>query len=158
VARLSVIGGFLLCLLPVPAGAQDVSIHFRGYRHEAEYRRPVVIEMWLRNETSAPIADVRLSASGPRGWLARLEPDVLGSVAPGGGTEEFRLIVEARRTVFPQRGSLSVEARAPGLSRSARVEVTAMPPRFFWPSVGFALALTVGGLFVALFRRSSGRP
>jgi len=153
--RTCIVSGVLVWVLSVLAVAEDISVHYQGYGHKAAYGHSVTVEMSVRNNSTEPTADVHLAASGPPGWRARLEPDLLRSIAPHRGTETFRLIVQPPRSPFEHQGWFTVEARTAGLSASARVLITGMPPRLLWPGVGIALSLAAAAVFVLLFRRST---
>jgi uncharacterized membrane protein len=112
------------------------------------------VSLWVVNETKEPMENVSLSVTGTPGWLARLEPDFIGSLAAGG---EFRLIVKPPRSLFEQEGRFKVGARSAFYLDELTVRFTAMPPPLFWPGVGVTLAVVAIATFVWVYRQSGRR-
>lgn len=113
------------------------------------------VALVVRNEGTAPVENVTLSASPPSGWEVTFQPATVAAVAPG---KSVQVTANIRPGGDAVSGDYSVSVTAAGSGKTASVDLRfAVQTSFGWGVVGVAVILaSLGGLFW-VFRRFGRR-
>jgi uncharacterized repeat protein (TIGR01451 family) len=113
------------------------------------------VQLVVRNTGSAPLQNVRLSASPPSGWDVSFQPDTLTSIPPG---EEARATARIRPAGEAIAGDYSVTLNADGQNVKDSVDLRFAVKTTAWWGVGGIgiIAAAVAGLLWS-FRRFGRR-
>lgn len=112
---------------------------------------PVVV----RNDGSAPLADVSLSASPPRDWEVDFSPSTISEIAPGQSAEATATVTPAGEALA---GDYIITFRASSEGTTAEADVrTAVQTSRWWGLLGVVLILLAAGGLFAMFRRFGRR-
>ncbi len=140
--ELDVVGEFDL-LLTTPTGRLSA---------EAVAGRDNEITLKVENTGTAPLENIRFSASEPVDWKVTFEPETLETLEPGESREVTAKVKPYTRAIAGDY-LLTIYARAEGTSASDRAEFrVAVQTPTLWGLTGVAALLAVGGGLWWVFR------
>lgn len=122
---------------------------------DVEAGRESELPLVVINNGSAPLADVSLSATPPRGWEVRFAPESIGRIEPGGSVDVTALVTPSSEAItgdYRITLSSSVPETTDSIEVRATVETSAL-----WGLVGVAVILIALTALVIVFRRFGRR-
>lgn len=122
---------------------------------KATVDKDTTLDLIVRNTGSAPLENIRLSASTPVDWEVTFEPQTIAEL-PVGKEQEVKAIIRPSPKALAGDYMLTLRATASEASDSTDIRVTVETPTAWgWVAVG-AIVVVLGGLG-ALFARLSRR-
>lgn len=107
------------------------------------------------NNGTAPLADVSLSATPPRGWEVSFSPETLDRVEPGASAEVTALITPSGDAITGDY-RITMRAQVPEVNDSIEVRAT-VETSALWGLVGVAVILIALAALAMVFRRFGRR-
>lgn len=113
------------------------------------------VDLLVRNEGSAPLTDVSLSASPPANWEVTFEPQGVPEIAPGTEEPVTALITPSGEAVV---GDYSLTLRASANGRDDAIDLRfAVQTSTAWGAVGVLVIIAALGGLAWVFRRYGRR-
>lgn len=111
--------------------------------------------VFVVNDGSAPLEDVRVSADEPEGWSVEFEPTEIAAVEAG-GSESVTVRIKPSGDAVAGDYAVGVEARASGESSDLAYRFSVETSRW-WGAVGVAVIVAAFAVLLAVFRRFGRR-
>lgn len=112
-------------------------------------------ELIVRNNGSAELKNIRLTASHPTNWDVKFDPKKIPQLEPGNSTHVFASI-KADKKAIPGDYVTDLEARTPEVASKATFRLTVKTP-MVWGWIGVLIILIALGSVYYLFRKYGRR-
>ncbi len=117
---------------------------------------PSELDLVVVNTGTAPLLDVQLSATPPRGWEVTFTPESLLQIEPNGGFAEVTATVTPAGDAVAGDYRITFDARVPEATDGIEVRAT-VETSLFWGFVGIAVIVAALAALAWVFRRYGRR-
>lgn len=122
---------------------------------EVEAGRPTEMRLVVVNEGTAPLTDVNLTATPPRGWEVEYSPSTIEAIEPGATAEVVATVTPSGEAIT---GDYQITMRAAVAETSDSIEVRAtVETSAVWGLVGLGVILAALVALAVVFRRFGRR-
>ena len=122
---------------------------------DVEAGTPSELPLIVFNDGTAPLIDVSLSATPPRGWEVDFSPGTIGRIEPGSSAEVTAVVTPSSEAITGDY-RITFRSNVPETSDSIEVRAT-VETSALWGLVGVAVILIALGALAVVFRRFGRR-